>query len=719
MLLSHCMTRCSRPGGERSHPKLHPRLVVLSSPIPPPPLSGGDGFGPTAVVEAGRRWVVFARSLLPNIFSEDNDESHHKRSRLAAGSGRLGRGQLLVTRRRPRMWARFDAEIVKQELAILAVHGCTLTRSFCYWPDFMPEPESLDEEVMSRFIEFLDLHTEAGLRTVPTFIVGHMSGENWDPAWREGRDLYRDVWLVAQQAWFVAEVARRTATHPAIAAWLLSNEMPIYGRNGDEPAVTSWARLLVQALRSAGASQPVSTGDGAWGIEVTGNDNGFSLRRLAPLVDFIGPHTYQASDDPVRQMLAPAFACELSGSFGKPVVLEEFGLSSDMVSGDNAAHYYRQVLHSSLLAGARGWLAWNNCDYDNLADQAPYSHHPFEMHFGITDHAGRPKPQALELARFSALLAELSRPELAAWRRRGRTGSARAFRAHRGVVVVHRPQRDPPQPLPVLYRGPGSRPARSAGARTRPAAPRDHLTAPGQAVLIALRQIHDGPRDAIGARTGPGRGHRLRLLFRRQRLAPNWPWLPWINQAFGVAHQLRYGVPDAVTADAVTFELTRDVGDLATGTRLDFVMAGEGPARAFLPVEPAGAEVLAVDDQGRPALLRNRAGDGWMVLCTYPLEHMAASRPTANPEPTWRLYSALADEAGVDRPVRIDDPRVVSGPITIGGKAAFLTLNVSPEAIQCPLRSGSGRLYLASSTDREPIEALHLGPYEVALLYCL
>ncbi len=316
----------------------------------------------------------------------------------------------------PRMWARYNSEVVREELAVLAAHGCTLTRSFCYWPDFMPGPEVLDEQVMMRFIEFLDLHREVGLRTIPTFIVGHMSGENWDPAWRGGRDLYRDVWLVAQQAWFVAEVAGRTAGHPAIAAWLLSNEMPIYGRNGDEPAVTSWARLLIQALRSAGAKQPVGTGDGAWGIEVTGNDNGFSLRRLAPLVDFIGPHTYQSSDDPVRQMLSPAFSCELSGSFGRPVVLEEFGLSSDMASGENAAHYYRQVLHSSLLAGARGWIAWNNCDYDDLAGQDPYRHHPFEMHFGITDHAGQPKPQARELARFSGLVNELSQR---GWRRGG------------------------------------------------------------------------------------------------------------------------------------------------------------------------------------------------------------------------------------------------------------------------------------------------------------
>jgi hypothetical protein len=59
-----------------------------------------------------------------------------------------------------------------------------LTRSFCYWPDFMPAPDHLDEEVLGHFGDFLDRHLEAGMGTVPTFIVGHMSGENWDPAWR-------------------------------------------------------------------------------------------------------------------------------------------------------------------------------------------------------------------------------------------------------------------------------------------------------------------------------------------------------------------------------------------------------------------------------------------------------------------------------------------------------------------------------------------------------
>ena len=312
----------------------------------------------------------------------------------------------------PGMWRSYDPEVVRAELATLAAHGMNLTRSFCFWPDFHPEPERLDEDVLARFADFLDAHDEAGMGTVPTFIVGHMSGENWDPAWRQGRDLYGDVWMVARQAWFVRQLTRRFAGHPAVAGWLLSNEMPLYGGPASEPAVTAWAELLVQAVRAGGGTQPVSLGDGAWGIETSGVDNGFSLRATASLVDFVGPHVYPMDSDRVRLHLAPAFACELAGVAGRPVVLEEFGVSSGFSSAEQAGHHYRQVLHTSLLAGASGWLAWNNTDLDHLADQDPNRHHPFELHFGLTDHTGAPKPQLAEVRAFAELLEEVDFPNL-------------------------------------------------------------------------------------------------------------------------------------------------------------------------------------------------------------------------------------------------------------------------------------------------------------------
>jgi endo-1,4-beta-mannosidase len=621
----------------------------------------------------------------------------------------------------PRMWARYDGEVVRQELAVLAEHGCTLTRSFCYWPDFMPAPETLDEEVMERFVDFLDIHRQAGMWTIPTFIVGHMSGENWDPAWRAGRDLYRDVWMVAQQAWYVATVAGRVGGHPAVAGWLLSNEMPLYGGDGDREVVTAWAQLLLQALRSTGAGQPASIGDGAWGVETTGHDNGFSLRRTAPLVDFVGPHVYLSSDDPVRQMLAAAFACEMAGSFARPVVLEEFGVSSDMASGEQAAHYYRQVLHSSLLAGARGWLVWNNCDYDNLSHQDPYRHHPFEMHFGITDHAGRPKPQAAELARFSRLVTGLTETgwrrgpvEVAvvvpehfermepSWSRFSRTDMrANLFQAYIAAREADLPvgmarERD--------ISGPGPAPAAATKLYLLPCA--KMATTDGIQALLGLA----GAGATVYASYFSGTG--------KEQLGP---WLPWLEQAFGVNHNLRYGLADPIEDDEVILRFVTDVGELAAGTTLTFPVTTEGFARSFLPVRPASAEVLAVDGRGRPALLRNADGEGWMVLCTYPLEHLAASRPRANPEPTWRLYSALATAAGVDRPLRADDPRVIVGGLEVGRTQAYLALNVSPDDVRARLVAAPGAVLTTTPVGPGPApestDELSLGPYEVAVLY--
>jgi hypothetical protein len=101
-----------------------------------------------------------------------------------------------------------------------------------------------------------------------------------------------------------------------------------------------------------------------------------------------------------------------------------------------------------------------------------------------------------------------------------------------------------------------------------------------------------------------------------------------------------------------------DLGYLRADQVLRFHTGGNEHARAFLPVTPTTAEVLAVDDYGRPFLLRNRIGDGWAVLCTYPLEYMASTQPDVNPEATYRLYQALAMAAGVRREATVDDPLV-------------------------------------------------------------
>jgi endo-1,4-beta-mannosidase len=611
----------------------------------------------------------------------------------------------------PLMWREenYDPAVVREELRTLRDHGLNMTRSFFYWPDFHPEPDRLDEGCLARYADFLDAHTETGMTTIPTFIVGHMSGENWDPAWRGGRDLYTDVWMVARQAWFVAEATRRFAAHAAVTGWLISNEMPLYGAQpAPREAVSSWAALMVQAVRAGGGTQPVSLGDGAWGVEVTGVDNGFSVRDIAGMVDFLGPHVYRMEDDLVRQHFGAAFVCELTGTLGRPVVLEEFGLSTDFASAEHAAHYYRQVLHNSLLAGATGWIAWNNTDYDTLVHQDPYRHHPFELHFGLTTVDGTPKPHLRELARFAGLLERLDLPRCG----REPAQAALVVPSYLEGIFPFTEEEDRTAPFQVLRQAYVS--ARLAGLPVGLTRERDGLAGDCRLYVVpSLKQL-TGPTwyrleelAGEGATVYASYSHGAHGVQRG-------PWHSHLNAMFGVEHRLRYGLVDPIEDDEVELTLTADLGSLPGGTVLRFRAGGTEHSRAYLPVEATTAEVVAVDGHGRPALLRRRVGEGSLVLSTYPLEHMAAVTPRVNPEDTHRLYDALAELAGVERPVRADDPRVAVDVLRHedGRRFVFLVSEAdTPLAVKPRCRRGS---YLTTDTG-DRLESVELAPYDVAV----
>jgi beta-glucosidase len=609
----------------------------------------------------------------------------------------------------PLMWTRYDAGVVREELRVLAEHGLNMTRSFFYWPDFHPTPDALDEQCVANFADFLDAHAEIGMTTVPTFLVGHMSGENWDPVWREGRDLYRDVWFVGRQAWYVRELTARFASHPAVAGWLLTNEVPIYGGEAPRPIVDAWASLLVDAVRAGGGTQPVAVGDGAWGIETTGHDNGFSVRDLAAFTDFIGPHVYRMETDQVRQHLKAAFIAELAATHGLPLIMEEFGLTSDFVSDAGAASYYRQLLYSTLLAGATGWIAWNNTDYDDLADQRPYSHHPFEMHFGITDRHGNPKPPLRELARFAADLAAIDLPQV----RRSAVDAA---------LVV-------PSHLAEDY------PFTNEDERA-------HIVATGEQAYVAAHEAHL-PIAVVRERRDGGlpAGYGLYLLPSvKQLCATSWeqlvsfardgatvyasyshgpsgvqrgPWWAHTEELFGVRMDSAYGLAEPVTDETVVLRFTADLGPLSAGTELRFAAAGNENGRTYLPVRATSGQVVAVDAHGRPAIVVQEHGVGRAVLSTYPLEFFASAQARVNPEQTWRLYDALAELADVERDVRLDDPRVFADTLVhADGRrfVVFLSQHETPVTVTPAIPGGALR-----TLDGTPSPTIDLAPYGVTL----
>lgn len=606
------------------------------------------------------------------------------------------------------MWDAYDGELVRSELRDLAELGCNTTRCFLMWPAFMPRPDACDESRMLDFADFLEAHREVGMWTIPTLLVGHMSGMDFDPPWRGGRDLYRDVWMVSRQAWFAGELAKRFGAHPAIVGWTLSNEMPRYAGSAPVEVITAWAELVSQGLRGNGARQPISLGDGAWGLETSGRQNGYSLPALRNCTDFVGVHLYPSDTDPVRQMLAAAFRCELAGGAGQRVILEEFGVSSDFASDAEIAHYYRQALHATLLAGATGWLAWCNADYDASSGCSPYRERPYELHFGLYDAVGRPKPQSGELQTFNHWVRSLTR---LGWRR---------IPPQAAIVVPHHLQHEVPfeddlgredlhanlfqsyvacreADIPVRLLPEAQLPAQGPPLKLYLVPCGRMLTATGWERLWDLAAR--GGLVYVSYFPGSGGGH-------------HGSWLPGLEERFAVRSLAPVGSGRPLgDGEEIVWSFAAPLGPLPVGEVLRFRAAGTPAARGGLRLAPAGCRVLAAEAPGGdPALVARPFGSGVVVLSTRPVEHFAARTVRANPEDTHRLYDALAEEAGVWRPVRAHDPRVLGAAIDVGDKdLAMVVANASADevttAIVCDPRvtggppGGSGEVTL--------------GPYEV------
>jgi hypothetical protein len=165
----------------------------------------------------------------------------------------------------------------------------------------------------------------------------------------------------------------------------------------------------------------------------------------------------------------------------------------------------------------------------------------------------------------------------------------------------------------------------------------------------------------------------------------------------------------------VKFRLNRDFGGLADGTTLTFTAAGDRHSRGP-PGRTGAAEVLATDAHGRPALLLRPIGQGSLVLCTYPVEHMAAQTPRVNPDDTVTLYDALARHAGVRRLVTAHDPRVACDTLIRDDGALFAVLasHTTEQLTVKPALHCGGEL--TSLGGEEAAEDVELGPFGITVL---
>ena len=346
-------------------------------------------------------------------------------------------------RRAMDMWRDLDVAEVRDEMAHIRALGFDTVRFFALTRDFLPAPLEVDGAMVSALVAVAGAARDAGLRSVPTFIVINMSGVMWWPAWMLGadgapRDVYGDPLLLRSQALLVDTCAGALAGDESIRAFDLTNEIDDAQRPRSRDAAWVWASLLAGCAREASPGVPIQIGCHL--PSLTDVDR-LRIDDMAEVADEDCMHAYPLYSDLARSFLDPElvpFSCaltaDLAGS-GRAPLMQEFGLCTAppgspgvtitddflgrplqqyLASEEEAAQYYQEVLDRLIATGAAGAYAWCYGDYHpERFGRPPIDRAVRERSFGLVRADRSEKPAA-------RVFAELARRREAGDLRRGR-----------------------------------------------------------------------------------------------------------------------------------------------------------------------------------------------------------------------------------------------------------------------------------------------------------
>lgn len=355
-------------------------------------------------------------------------------------------------------WSNFDADEVREELAVIRDLGMDMVRIFLLWDDWQPAPDTVASGALRDLETVCDVAADLGLVLNITFFTGHMSGPSWAPRWMllqdrptppgvrqvvsQGRAVscgyrnpYADALVQEASELLVSTVVSRFCDHPGVGIWNLGNESDLFACPPDAAAGRSWAREMTALIRSLDPAHAVT-----WGLHVDSlvKDNGLRVNDVFGEVDLAVMHGYPMYEDWARDPLDPDFVpflCALTGALGgKEVMMEEFGGCTTppgqpsefrewegygrsrkkfMASEHDLARYIERVLAGLVDVGAVGAVLWCYADYDpRLHTRPPCDHSLHERFFGLVRSDGTLKPHAEVVRRFAA-----SRPRVTPARR--------------------------------------------------------------------------------------------------------------------------------------------------------------------------------------------------------------------------------------------------------------------------------------------------------------
>ena len=647
----------------------------------------------------------------------------------------------------------WDPKDIEADFAKMHELGYTVTRFDVMWAWFEPRPEDYNPAAFEQLDYLVSLAHKYKIYLHPSLFIGGEVGEAyWDVPWRLGRHPHADPDMLRLETNFAAEFGRRYGSESAIIGWDLTDEPPFwivpFPQTTDSMAI-NWTRLIVDGIREHDKLHPIVVGTS--GEEV--GHGPFRADNIAKYVDFFSVHPFTLySTDlfpdallSVRGTYGAAFEIALSQGAGRPVMIHEMGASTAQFSPERVAAYDRAQMYSGLGAGTIGVDLW--CYTDASPEQfhkAPYLRTPQETGWGMTSWDRQDKPLAREFKKFSKVVSQLDLTGIAPapadvgivipdewakvhgdFSRMGLTGPAVTPYVSQadGDAIPGRPQPDASAANEWLMSSALTSfiLARQAGLKAD--FPREYSDWETRPILFMpspitstsdpfLAHVHSDFYEK--ARRYVDKGGFLYASLAADAAAPE------MSSLFGAR------IADRVISTEVTIKMTEPFGNLKPGDTFHYTISSPGLQSWGVLLDVSTGKVIAVDQDGRPALVINSLGAGKTLLCAYPIEHYLASVPAAfdQPENTRKLYEAFRDWVSVKPAFRSDRPEVEVSSLKGDHRGYLVVVNHSNQA-QDPglIPTVSVNSYSTITPDGlKPLPfdgantKLHLGPYEAAVI---
>jgi endo-1,4-beta-mannosidase len=565
---------------------------------------------------------------------------------------------------------------IEADFAKMQELGFNTVRLDLFWAWFEPRPGDYNPEAFKQLDYLVSLAHRYSIYLHPTLFIGGEVGEAfWDVPWRHGRHPHSDPEMLRLLTDHAAELARRYRNESAILAWDLTDEPPywIAAESTTDAMAINWTRLISGAMRRFDQQHLIVVGTS---MEDVGHGP-FRPDIIRDEVDFFSVHPYTIYAQNLfpdamvseRGTYGAAFQTALSAGAGRPAMIQELGASSAQYAPERIAVFDRLSMYSGLGAGANGFLLW--CFTDAAPEQfnrAPYLRAPHETQLGLTTWEREDRPRAAEFRQFAQVAAQMD------------LSGVEPAVPEASIIVpdewakphgdFSRFGLDGPAVIPYVSTQDGG----AGHERTKPATYRGlavwfHPVAKGGALYASLSA------DAA---------------------------IPGMEGLFGAR------LVDHAPVTEVTLRIVASFGDLKPGDTIKYSAPSGSFQHWVALLDPRGGGVVAVDQNGRPALVSNTLGAGKTLLCAYPLESCLAAKPSAFEanEDTHRIYRAFRDWAGVRPLFQTDQPSVEVVALK-GSKRGFaVVVNHSPEVRQTrvtttrPLKTASR----ITPRDSQPLE---------------